>query len=146
MKSVALVCCVLLVFSCNNESKKILRPNFLIGNWTRTNNKKGATTYEFWKKDFKGLGFTLKNNDTIFKEILSIVNIKDTLFLKVEGVNAEPTLFRFTSQTDTSFVCENPENEFPKKITYYKENNLLKAQVSSEDFKIDFIFKANHSK
>jgi len=52
-----------------------------------------------------------------------------------------PPFFKFTSQTDTSFVCENPKNEFPKKITYYKENKLLKAQVSSEDFKINFVFQ-----
>lgn len=72
---------------------------------------------------------------------MSIVSINDTLFLKAEGVNETPTLFKFTQQTDTSFICENPKNEFPKKILYYKDNNQLKAEVSSEDFKIDFVFE-----
>lgn len=146
MKSLFLFFAVLLLFSCKNELKKVQKPTFLIGDWIRTNNKKGSITYEFWKSDFTGLGFTLKDKDTTFKEILSIVNVKDTLFLKVEGVNEESTFFKFTHQTDTSFICENAKNEFPKKITYYKENNLLKAQVSSEDFKIDFIFKEYYSK
>ena len=63
------------------------------------------------------------------------------LNLKVEGVNEKPTFFKFTAQTDTSFVCENLKNEFPKKIQYYLDNQHLKAIVSSEDFRIDFVFK-----
>ncbi len=135
------MCCLLSIFSCKNYTKKSQKPNFLIGDWIRTNNKKESSTYEFWKKDFIGLGFTLKSKDTTFKEILSIVEVNDTLFLKVEGVNENPTFFKFTSQTDTSFVCENSKNEFPKKITYYTENKFLKAEVSSDDYKINFVFK-----
>lgn len=120
-----------------------MKPSFLVGNWVRTNDKKGSITYENWNKNLKGLGYTIKEKDTTFKEILSIVSLKDTLFLKVEGVNEQATLFKFTQQTDTSFVCENPKNEFPKKITYYLENNQLKAIVAADDFKIDFIFNRN---
>ena len=129
--------------SCKVKKKEPQKPLFLIGDWIRTNNKKGSITYEKWNSDFTGLGFTLKEKDTTFKEILSIVNINDTLFLKVEGVNENPTLFKFTSQTDSYFVCENSKNEFPKKIKYFKENNFLKAEVSSDNFKIDFVFKQN---
>ena len=91
--------------------------------------------------NFKGIGYTKQGKKTSFKEILSIVTINDTLNLKVEGVNEKPTFFKFTAQTDTSFVCENLKNEFPKKIQYYLDNQHLKAIVSSEDFRIDFVFK-----
>jgi len=134
------------MISCQIEKKETKKPSFLIGHWVRLNDKEGAITYETWNLNLKGLGYTLKGKDTTFKETLSIVTIKDTLFLKVEDINETPTLFKFTKQTDTSFVCENKENEFPKKIKYYLEDNQLKAIVSSDDFKIDFIFERDNSK
>ncbi|WP_282072694.1 hypothetical protein [Polaribacter atrinae] len=140
MKLLLFTCCFLLLVSCNQEKKEPQKPTFLIGDWVRINDKEGSITYETWHTNLKGLGYTLKEKDTTFKEKLSIVTIKDSLFLKVKGVNENPTLFKFTQQSATSFVCENPRNEFPKKIKYYLENDQLKAVVSAEDFKIEFIF------
>ena len=117
-----------------------------MGDWIRVNDKEGAFTYETWNSNLKGLGYTLKEKDTTFKETLSIVTIKDTLFLKVKGVNENPTLFKFTQQTNTSFVCENKKNEFPKMIKYYLENDQLKAIVAADEFKIEFIFERYNSK
>lgn len=57
----------------------IEKPNFLIGNWQRLEEKEGKQTYEYWDADFKGLGFTLHNKDITFKEILSIQETNDTL-------------------------------------------------------------------
>ena len=128
-------------FSCNSKPKTT-KPFFLIGSWERLNNKPNHLTYEMWHSDFKGIGYTLKDKDTVFKEILAIESINDTLFLKVTGVNELPTLFKFISQTDTSFTCENKQNKFPKKIAYWKHHKKLHAQVSNEDFKIDFSFKS----
>jgi hypothetical protein len=127
--------------SCQKEIKKDKKPSFLIGDLIRTSDKKGSFTYETWQTDYTGLVLTLKEKDTVFKEVLSIISKNDTLFLQVEGVNETPTLFKFTQQTDTSFVCENPKNEFPKKIKYWLENKQLKAVVSAEEYKIEFIFE-----
>jgi hypothetical protein len=140
MKLLLFACCFLLLVSCHQEKKEPQKPAFLVGDWVHVNDKEGSTNYETWHTNLKGLGYTIKEKDTIFKEIVSIVAIKDTLFLKVEGVNENPTLFKFTQQTATSFVCENQKNEFLKKIKYYLENDQLKAIVSNDDFKIDFIF------
>ena len=76
-----------------------------------------------------------------FQEILSIIKVYDTIHLEVKGVNEKLTLFKFTNQTDTSFIYENPKNEFPKKITYFKDNKQLKAIETVDDFRIDFLFK-----
>lgn len=141
MKHLLCFFCLFLIVSCHLKNKKLTKPKFLIGDWIRTNNKKGEITYETWQSDFTGFGITIKKKDTTFKEILSIVSINDSLFLKVENVNETATLFKFTSQTDTSFIAENSINKFPKKILYYKVKNQLKAEVSSEDFKIDFVFE-----
>jgi hypothetical protein len=140
MKKTVVFFIILICISCSKE-KSSQYPTFLIGNWERLYEKEGKKTFEIWNADFKGLGFTLKEKDTVFKEILSIVTINDTLTLKVEGVNPTPTLFKITHQTDTSFVSENPTHDFPTKIEYWLENKRLKAKVSNKEFGIDFVFK-----
>ena len=140
MKNIFAFFTVLLLCSCNEKSK-VQKPSFIIGNWERLNEKEGKKTYETWNSDFTGFGITLKNKDTTFKEILSIISINDTLTLKVEGVNAIPTLFKITQQTDTSFLAENPTHDFPTKIKYWLENKQLKAHVSNNEFGIDFVFE-----
>ncbi|AZJ33764.1 MULTISPECIES: hypothetical protein [Tenacibaculum] len=129
-----------LLFSCLQE-KKIKKPTWLFGKWKRIYNEAGKRTYEFWENDFSGIGFSLQKNDTVFKEVLHIITKNDSLFLQVTGVNETSTLFAFTQQTDTSFTAENKLNEFPKTIQYWKENNLLKANVSNDEFSIDFVFE-----
>lgn len=141
MKPFLSVCCLLLIISCKPIDIKPQKPSFLIGNWIRVNNKDRLTTYETWQKDFSGIGLTLKGKDTTFFEKMEIINVNNALILEVSGVNETPTLFKFTHQSDTSFVCENPENEFPKKIKYWIDNELLKATISNADFKIEFIFE-----
>lgn len=140
MRTMIFLACLVLIFSCNTESKP-KNPQFLLGKWIRINDKPDNTTYEIWNNNFTGLGITLKEKDTTFKEILSIISINDTLTLRVEGVNETPTLFKFTSQTDTSFVAENPTHDFPTKIKYWVENKQLKAHVSNKEFGIEFVFE-----
>ncbi|TMM29383.1 hypothetical protein FDT66_09655 [Polaribacter aestuariivivens] len=142
MKYFLLICSFLLIISCKTETENVNKPTFIIGKWIRLNDKEGYKTYENWNTNFTGVGYTLKNKDTTFKEIMSIVSVNDTFQLKVEGVNETATFFKFTSQTDTSFVCENAQNEFPTKIKYYIENKQLKAFVSNDDFSIDFVFES----
>lgn len=137
-KLVFLLFCIGLISCAKEELKK---PDFLVGYWNRTNNNPGSLTYEIWDTDFTGIGFTMQQSDTVFKEILSIVKINDTLVLKVEGVNETPTLFKFTEQSETSFTCENPENEFPKKIRYFMDGDLLKAVISANKDSVEFAFQ-----
>jgi hypothetical protein len=139
MKKVLFILCFLLLISCGKDEFK--KPGFILGYWSRTNDKPNQKTYEIWNSDFTGIGFTIQQHDTIFKEILSIIEKNDSLFLQVEGVNEEPTLFKFTHQTENSFTCENPENEFPKKIKYHIVAGKLKASVSNDDFSVDFVFR-----
>ena len=126
------------LFSCSKQELK--KPDFILGYWIRQNDKPNQKTYEIWNSDFTGIGFTMQQRDTIFKEVLSIVKKNDSLFLQVIGVNEQPTLFNFTEQTESSFTCENLKNEFPKKIKYRIESDTLKATVSNDDFSIDFVF------
>lgn len=131
----------MLSFGCSQSKISNEKPIFLIGNWQRINDKPNEKTFEVWKNDLTGTGFTLSKNKKIFEENLRIINSKDTLYLEVSGVNEAATLFQFTSQTDTSFICENQKNEFPKKIKYWLEKDTLNALVSAEELNIKFQFE-----
>lgn len=135
---------LVLLSSCSTKSKQT-QPKWLIGDWERLNNKPMHKNYESWHLDSNnnliGIGFTLKEKDTTFKENIAIITINDSLFFQVTGVNENPTLFKFTQQSDSSFICKNPTNEFPKKISYTKSKNNLNAIVSNDEFKIEFLFK-----
>lgn len=139
MKKLLLLAFVITLFSCKTE-QNLQQPTWLIGKWERINKKPNKRTFDFWNKDLTGKGFTLRENDTVFKEIMSIVTINDKLHLKIEGVNDTPTLFKFTQQTDTSFVAENLTHDFPTKIEYWLDKQQLKAKVSNKEFALNFIF------
>ncbi len=136
-KTLLIIYCIILV-SCTKEEPKEL--DFLIGDWVRLNDRANHQTYETWNSNLTGIGYTIKGTDTVFKETLSIIKKNDILFLQVEGVNESPTLFQFTSMTKTSFVSENPLNDFPQKIEYIKESDTLKAIISSDGYSSVFKF------
>jgi len=133
---------VVLLYSCNKPQEAQF--NWLLGSWERTNDSKGNKTYEYWTKksdiEYIGLGCTLKNKDTVFKENIHLIKIKEQWVFKVIGVNETPTLFPVTNLSLTSFTCENPENEFPKQIIYSLEKGALKAIISDNTTDISFLF------
>lgn len=89
----------------------------------------------------KGKGATLQAADTVFVEKLKIVVKEDTLYYVADvPENKEPVLFKFTEITPTSFVCENPAHDFPKKIAYKLEGTKLTATISAGEKKMDFLF------
>ncbi|MGV0924779.1 DUF6265 family protein [Empedobacter tilapiae] len=144
---------LLFSFSLNSCQTNKTSPNktsfdFLVGEWIRTNEKSDRKTYENWKKvdknTFLGCGFTIKNNDTISQEHLTISKIDDKWILKVnlDKTKNETTDFKLINSDKNSFILENQENDFPKIIKYWKVGNQLKAEISNdESSKIDFVFE-----
>ncbi|SNR14035.1 hypothetical protein [Tenacibaculum jejuense] len=137
MKQLFFIFFLLIIVSCKQE---VTNPDFLIGKWKRVNNENSKETFEIWNQNFSGIGYSLQEKDTVFKENLAIIEIQGNKYLQVTGVNQRPTLFEFTELTKNSFTCKNPSNEFPKLISYWLENNQLKAKVANDDFAIDFVF------
>ena len=139
MRCIPFLCAFLFFISCSSE-KKNKKPDWLQGKWIRTNNEEHKTTYEFWDADFNGLGFTLQDRDTVFVEKMNILSNEGKMYLQVIGMGEIPTLFTFTKQNENSFVAENKQNQFPKKIKYFVEKDTLKAVISNDDFSVDFKF------
>lgn len=118
---------------------------WLENTWVRTNNKPGQSGQERWQKsaayELHGFCVTMKGNDTVFVEKLVILVKEDTIYY-VAGVpeNKKLVYFKLSEITDKSFVCENPDHDFPKKIAYYFDGTKLKATVSGNGKAIDYLF------
>lgn len=119
---------------------------WLLGSWKRVNDSEGKQTYEHWKKltknVYEGIGCTLKEGDTIWKESIKLHQVAKEWHFEVRGKNElKPTVFRITEIGKSSFICENEANEFPKKIEYKLVDSGLKATISGGEDKVDFNFK-----
>ncbi|AGC76536.1 putative lipoprotein [Nonlabens dokdonensis DSW-6] len=130
-----------------NDTVVLTQFHWLEGNWQRVNDKEGLKTYEYWEQDvnqdylaYSGIGFTLQEKDTVFKEDLQILFEDKHWNLVVTGVNENPTVFKIEEFTEDSFTAVNLQNEFPTHIRYSLENDTLKASVSKDSTAIGFHF------
>lgn len=120
--------------------------SWLIGEWARTNSQPGKITTEQWGKisnqELQGIGVTVKKSDTVFYEKMTLKTAnKDLFFIVITPQNKDAVHFKITSFNKNSFECENQENDFPKKITYRKTSDGLKATISGDGKSIDFLFE-----
>ena len=128
-----------------NAEQNFKKLNWLSGIWQRTDVKPGQTAEESWKisatNELTGTGITKQGDKIIFKEKLQLL-IKDNQIYYIADVTTskQPTWFKLTQLTDTVFVCENPDHDFPKKIVYQLSGNKLLATISGNGKSIDFNF------
>lgn len=151
MKKISIVIGILIVFiACKKEKVELKKKeqvnfDFLVNKWIRINDKEGSITYENWTKIndtlYKGLGCTLKEKDTVFKENMELRKENTQWNLVISGVHEKPISFKLTSFSNTNFVAENPVNEFPKIIKYQLNGEFLFAEVIADSLKIPFKFK-----
>lgn len=127
------------------NKQKFKKLEWLTGKWVRTNAKAGQSGYETWERvsDLKlgGKGVTLKGKEVIFIENLEFIVIDSDIFYKVTLAEDEkPVYFKLTALNKNGFTCENPEHDFPKKITYIRNGNHIKAVISGNGKSVDYIF------
>ena len=155
MKTVALL--IFSIFSLQGTNPSLPFPaqqqenfDWITGEWVRTNDKSGITTTEIWKKEtdsmYVGTGLATKNNETVFREDLRLLKKSGKWVYEVSGVNEETTNFILTAISEDSFTAINPENPFPKLISYRKESNRMIAEISDDSRKIIFEFKKTAQK
>lgn len=140
MKIIGIVFAFVFLSSCQSSNQF----EWLSGSWQRTNDEEGSQTYEYWEingEEMKGMGCTIAAGDTVFKEDLRILKLGDKWMLEVAGPNETPVSFELTSIQKLGFEAENAAHDFPKKIFYGLDGEVLKASVSNEEMNIDFDFK-----
>ena len=140
------ICC----FSCEQKSAtyaELEKASWFLGRWE--NKTTEGTFSEEWKKEndslLLGKSFFIKENDTLFSETVRLEQQKNDLFyiVSVPNQNEEkPVEFKLTSSTSDYLVFENPEHDFPKKITYKLVNkDSLYAEISGDGKSQGFPFK-----
>jgi hypothetical protein len=107
--------------------------NYLSGAWKNV----AFNHIETWKQEeniLKGYGLAVEGKDTLFYEWLEINLTANPMVYTswVKGQNDGAGIeFKLSEATDTSWTFENPNHDFPQKITYVKlANNKLEAFVS----------------
>ena len=133
------------VYSQLKQDQIFKKLHWLTGNWKRTNNKPGQTGTESWSvtSPFKltGKGVTMQGSDTSFVDKLSLVKKGNDVFYVADVTgNPKPVYFKLTEITTDGFVCENADNDFPKKIAYNLINGHIKATISGNGKSVDYNF------
>jgi hypothetical protein len=149
MRKILTVLMLLSSISCfaqrNPAEPDMGKLNWLVGKWVRINAKPGISGYEQWARtsltELKGFGARIKGSDTTITERTTLL-LKDNAIYYVADVkeNQKPVYFKLTQLTDNGFVCENPEHDFPKIISYVLTGNKLKATISADGRAIDYLF------
>ncbi len=131
-----------LLVSCKKETKtetityeKLSKAEWLIGEWEHTSSE--GFFSEKWKikndSTYLGNSFFIIEGDTVFSEEVSLIQQgRDVLYIvniTSESSEQQPTEFKLTSSSENQLVFENPENDFPKKITY---NLIHKDSIYAE--------------
>lgn len=119
--------------------------DWILGKWKRSNEQPGKITYEYWRKDeanaYKGMGCTVMDGDTTFKENLKILQRDNAWWLEVTGTDNISVSFRIVAVKAKGLHAENPENPFPRYIKYELAGDQLYATVADDENKIEFIFE-----
>jgi hypothetical protein len=145
--SIIIILVSLDILKAQEHPADVKNVEWLCGTWLRTNDKKEQLSYERWEKTgeeaLRGFGVTLSGQDTIFREKLKIISRDGSLFYVADvPENKESIFFRFTKVTDDSFVCENPEHDFPKTISYERNGTQLTATISGNGKSVTYLFRA----
>lgn len=143
---------LLLFFACKHKEsinipnqKTTMSFDWMLGFWQRSNDKMGHQTYETWSKQndtlYTSLGYTMQAQDTVWRENVKLFKRDTSWFFSVLGKGeTESTDFMLTTITYQSFICENPNNEFPKMIMYHLKGDSLIAKISGGGPDIEFKF------
>ena len=129
----------------NDETEIVENFNWLIGEWQRSNESAGLETYETWTKnsdiEYNGIGWTIKANDTVFHENIRLYKADNKWIMAVKMPDSSvPEKFTLTEIDENSFLCENPEIDFPNKIKYWKNGDNINALISGNKMEVSFEF------
>ena len=108
---------------------------WLVGMWEGIQGQ--GIYHEEWSKisdtELSGKAYLIKKGEIKNPEVLKIHISNENIFYTAEvSHNPEPVSFRLTSQKNNIFIFENPEHDFPQKITYArKDNDSLLAVVEA---------------
>jgi hypothetical protein len=121
--------------------------SWIVDRWVSTDGE--SISYEHWEKSSDNLltggSETVKNGDTLFAEKLKIEYYEGNIYYIADVKhNPAPVRFKLVSLSESEAVFENPEHDFPQRITYKQMEGSLHASIEGPGKdnkwkKIDFI-------
>ena len=120
------------------DLSQIAKTHWLLGSWRGTGGE--ASFSEHWEvrddSTLYGRGYVVVGKDTVSAETISLVQRGGRLFYEpaVSGQNGGRAVsFESTEISDSSLVFENPEHDFPQKISYRRMGaDSLLASISGQ--------------
>jgi hypothetical protein len=134
MRVLALVSCF--VFSVSAAPALADEPEFswLAGHWRSESD--GRVSEEVWMMPegglMTGMGRTIRDGRAVSFEFLYIATGADAAYYAQPG-GRPPVRFGLVSQDGDSAVFENPEHDFPQRIEYARDGDVLTATISTLD-------------
>lgn len=132
----ALVGLIVISASTLKEANDVKKAEWLIGTWENKTPK--GSVFETWTKindhELFGKSYLVKENDTVVFETIQVVQEQDLLFyipLVKNQNNGLPVRFTGKAISETQLIFENPQHDFPQKISYTKiKSDSLVAEIS----------------
>lgn len=133
-----LIALLVLFYSCT-KPRPIEQAHWLIGEWEHIEGEEHAL--EIWnEKDdstLSGRAYSIIISDTVWSERIAIEERSGDLFYVPtvsDQNNGRPVTFILTSSSEGKLVFENPQHDFPQRITYRRLGmDSLVAEISSLD-------------
>ncbi|MES2780937.1 MAG: DUF6265 family protein [Bacteroidota bacterium] len=121
-----------------NRYEQLAQSARLLGSWQNT--FEGGTASESWEQQndssYTGKSFVVVGKDTVSSESLLLQQKgSDIWYIPTvkEQNNGQAVPFKLTSSSNNQLVFENPEHDFPKKISYtFISNDSLVAEISGD--------------
>lgn len=132
MKIALLLAVLLLAPTVGSDVEELA---WMSGCWKMDGENSDSFILESWGKPYGmmvGTSQMVRSGKTRSFEFLRIEKRKEGIFYvaKPSSANSE-TSFKLTSQSENQVVFENPEHDFPKRISYTREGEVMTANVSA---------------
>lgn len=119
---------------------------WLTGRWEQVGREDSQTVTEQWElvsdSVYDGKGVQIQQSDTVSVEHLAII-IKDETIYYVADVpeNPKPVFFELVEAGNNYFTAQNPDHDFPTKITYRLIDGVMRVVASNEEKTVEYRFR-----
>lgn len=121
-------------------------PVFMAGCWSGEHADSRRSSYEVWiapkAERMLGVSQTVRPDRTEF-EFLRVERAAGHVDYVAQPSGRPPTRFRMNDASATHAEFSNPEHDFPQRIRYMREGDLLRAEISGGNpvRRIEFRFR-----
>ena len=132
-KALIIILLSIIIGSCNFD--RISSLDWIVGDWKRVGvNVEQGEIWERTESGYFGKSWSVQSSDTIITETMTIYMENDSLFMEVlhfSQNDGQAVVFKGVYDSSQKFTFENRQHDWPQFITYWKEDDHLKAHVGS---------------